>query len=117
MRLVINPDGTAHSLIHKPSGEECLAQNTGESVFNVTQYRPYDNELQLAFPAKVTQFPSDSVRRETDRLVVVFRDVGYQIEKKSAFNIRPVMQKPRFPLWQDTRWSCSRMLRARIELL
>jgi hypothetical protein len=78
MRLVISSSGAAKSLVHKPSGQECLASNIQISMFNVTQYRPYDNELQLAYPAKITDFPADRVRREGDRLIVTFTTVGYE---------------------------------------
>jgi len=52
--------------------------NTGAPMFTVTQYRPYDNELQLAYPAKVKDFPAERVRREGDRLIVGFALVGYE---------------------------------------
>ena len=78
MRLVIGSSGAAKSLVHKPSGQECLARGIQISMFNVTQYRPYDNELQLAYPAKITDFPADRVRREGDRLIVSFTTVGYE---------------------------------------
>ncbi len=78
MRLVFNANGSAHSLLHKASGQECLAQNTAESVFNLTQYRPYDNELQLTYPAKTTQFGAEHIRRDGDRLIVRFDKVGYE---------------------------------------
>ncbi len=78
MRLVIGSNGAAKSLEHKPSGQECLARGIQISMFNVTQYRPYDNELQLAYPAKITDFPADRVRREGDRLIVSFTTVGYE---------------------------------------
>ena len=78
MRLLIGPNATARSLMHKPTGQECLATNTGATMFNLTQYRPYDNELQLAYPAKITQFPADHVRRDGDRLIASFALVGYE---------------------------------------
>ncbi|MGB8479300.1 MAG: hypothetical protein WCE63_10705 [Acidobacteriaceae bacterium] len=78
MRLVISSSGSAQSLVHKPTGQECLAKGADVPMFNVTQYRPYDNELQLAFPAKITHFPADRVRREGDRLLVSFALVGYE---------------------------------------
>lgn len=78
IRLVINPGGWAQSLIHKPSGQQCLATEAQVPMFRVTQYRPYDNELQLAYPAKVTHFPAQQVRREGDRLIVSFALVGYE---------------------------------------
>ena len=78
MRLLIGSSGSAKSLVHKPSGQECLASDIQIPMFNVTQYRPYDNELQLAYPAKKTDFPADRVRREGDRLIASFTSVGYE---------------------------------------
>lgn len=78
MRLVIGPEGAAQSLVHKPTRQECLAKGTGVSMFNVTQYRPYDNELGLSYPAKITQFPANQVRRDGDHLIVDFALVGYE---------------------------------------
>jgi hypothetical protein len=78
MRLVIGSNGSARSLVHKPTGQECLAKNADVSMFNVTQYRPYDNELQLAYPAQITHFPADRVRREGDKLIVALALVGYE---------------------------------------
>jgi hypothetical protein len=78
MRLILAPDGAAKSLIHKASGQECLAAGVALPVFTVTQYRPYDNELQLAYPAKPRDFPAEAIRREEDRLIVQFSLVGYQ---------------------------------------
>ena len=70
MRLVIGANGAARSLIHKASGQQCLAEGVDVAMFNLTQYRPYLNEVQLAYPAKVTHFSSDRVRREGDNLVM-----------------------------------------------
>jgi hypothetical protein len=78
MRLLIASNGSAQSLIHKSSGQECLVPDTNVPMFNLTQYRPYDNELQLALPAKITQFPADKVRCEGDQLIVNFALVGYE---------------------------------------
>jgi hypothetical protein len=78
MRLVISPAGFAQSLIHKATGQECLATGTSAPMFMVTQYRPYDNELQLSYPAKVTSFAAQKVRQEGDRLLVSFPLVGYE---------------------------------------
>jgi len=76
--LVIAENGQAQSLIHKPSGQECLAMGMDVPMFTATQCRPYDNELQLAYPAKVTSFPAEAVRRNGDRLVVTFAHVGFE---------------------------------------
>ena len=78
MRLEINPAGSAHSLLHKASGQECLAQGVDVPMFSLTQYRPYDNELQLSYPAEVTHFPATQVTRQGDRLIVEFALVDYE---------------------------------------
>jgi hypothetical protein len=78
MRMAINPAGFAQSLIHEATGQECLMKNTSTPMFSVTQYRPYDNELQLAYPARAKEYPAEHVRRENDRLIVTFALVGYQ---------------------------------------
>ncbi|MCU1258998.1 MAG: hypothetical protein JWO80_1883 [Bryobacterales bacterium] len=77
MRLVLSSTGIPQSLIHKSTGQQCLAPAAGLPMFSVTQYRPYDNELQLSYPAKPKTFPAERVRREGDRLIVSFALVGY----------------------------------------
>lgn len=77
MRLEISPKGTARSLVHKASGQECLARDVDVPMFTVTQDRPYDNELQLAYPAEVTEFSAVEVRYEGNKLLVEFDRVGY----------------------------------------
>src|ERR1035437_7611043 len=113
MRLVIRHNGSAQSLIHKATGQECLVNGTDVSMFNVTQYRPYDNELQLAYPAKITHFRADRVRREGNRLIVSFALVGYeaaiglkitdsyiafQLESLTYKGYTPIMPKRAFPI-------------------
>src|SRR5579884_3543042 len=66
MRLIISSKGAPRSLVHKATGQECLAQSS-ISAFTVTQLRPYDNELPLSFPARPKEFPAESVRLEGDR--------------------------------------------------
>lgn len=77
LRLTLSADARARSLIHKPTRQECLA-NSDQPAFTLTQYRPYNNELQLAYPAKSAAFAADSVRREGDLLVVNFGIVDYE---------------------------------------
>lgn len=77
MRLEISPKGTARSLVHKASGQECLARDVDVPMFTLTQDRPYDNELQLAYPAEVTEFSAAEVRYEQNKLLVEFDRVGY----------------------------------------
>lgn len=77
MRLEISHEGTAKRLLHKASGQECLAPEVDIPMFTLSQDRPYDNELQLTYPAEVKQFPATRVKYERDRLVVEFDLVGY----------------------------------------
>jgi len=77
MRLEISPKGTARSLIHKATGQECLAPDADVPMFTLTQDRPYDNELQLAYPAEVTDFRGVEVKQQGDGLIVEFELVGY----------------------------------------
>lgn len=56
VRLVIGADGAARSLIHKSTGEECLAAEVRTPICAITQYRPYDNENFLIYPAKPRVF-------------------------------------------------------------
>lgn len=78
MRLEISSTGRARSLIHKASGQECLALDADAPMFTITQDRPYDNELQLAYPAEITQFAADHVTRDGEHLTVDFELVGYR---------------------------------------
>ncbi|MCD6355324.1 MAG: hypothetical protein J7L95_07230 [Prolixibacteraceae bacterium] len=77
MRLILNSNGTAQSLIHKASGQECLAKNIKTPVFAIIQNRPYDNENQLTFPAKRKVFAADSVYRLGNNLIVGFELTDY----------------------------------------
>lgn len=76
VRLVIGRDGKARSLLHKPSGEECLLpeaeRSTNASAFSITEYRPYLGDMHLVYPSKETTFEADSVRRVGDDLIVGF---------------------------------------------
>ena len=71
-KFIINDEGRAVSLIHKASGQECLAPDVDAPLFAVTQYTPYDNELQLIYPAKAKTFAANSVVRNGDDLIVTF---------------------------------------------
>lgn len=77
MRLVLSTTGKAVSLIHKPTGQECLEQGTNMPVFALTEYRPYDNELFLTYPAKPRTFAADTVIRTGDELKIGFEKIAY----------------------------------------
>lgn len=77
-RLEIGSDCVAKSLICKDSGKECLAQGVQLPVFSVTQERPFNNEIKLAYPNKRTTFPANALRREGDQLIVGFHLAPYE---------------------------------------
>ena len=72
--LVIGRDGVSKSLLHKPTGQECLIPDSHVPLCSITQYRPYDNENFLMFPAKPRMFPSNKIRLEGNELSVEFED-------------------------------------------
>lgn len=72
MRLVIGHNGMAVSLVHKPTGKECLYQSGKIPAFEVTLNLPYNNEMQLKSVAKTTVVPADSVYWQDDDLQVCF---------------------------------------------
>lgn len=86
MRLVVGPDCIAKSLIHKPTGEECLYVGEEIALFSVTQERPFNNEVKLAHPNKRTVFQANRLRREGNKLIAGFEITPYEavIEVKEA---------------------------------
>ncbi len=77
MRLILGSNGKAISLKHKPTGQECLEKSVDAPVFALTEYRPYDNELFLTYPAKSRTFAADSIRLEGNELKVGFEQIAY----------------------------------------
>lgn len=74
MRLVITGDGMASSLVFKPSHTECLIQGKRIPVSTITEPRPYQNEIKLAYQNRKTTFKSNAVRKEGDTLII-----GYEL--------------------------------------
>jgi hypothetical protein len=77
MRLLISPDGKAISLKHKPTGQECLQKGAEMPICTLTEYRPYDNELFLIYPAKARTFGANKAWRNGDTLKVKFEEIAY----------------------------------------
>lgn len=78
MRLFLSNDGTAKSLIHKATGQECLMNGVDLPAFSITQDMPYDNEIKLTYPAKSKTFGADSLYREGENLIVSFELTDYE---------------------------------------
>ena len=77
-RLTVSSGCIAKSLIHEASGQECLEASEEVALFSVTQPRPFNNEVKLAYPNKRTVFQANRLRREGDRLIVGFEITPYE---------------------------------------
>lgn len=77
-RLTIGADCVAKSLLHKASGQECLALGEEMALFSATEPRPFKNTIKLAYPNKRTSFQANRVRREGNRLIVGFELIRYE---------------------------------------
>src|SRR5450759_2256102 len=78
VKLVLAKDGYAKSLIYKPTQEECLIPGKKIPISTITQERPYQNEIKLAYPTKETTFKANSLRREGDKLIVGFQLIPWE---------------------------------------
>ena len=78
VKLIISTEGTAESLVFKPTNEECLRLGENISLFSVTQERPYNNEVKLAHPNKKTTYRADTVYWVEDKLIVGFETIPYE---------------------------------------
>jgi len=76
-RLIIGANARAKSLLYKPTQKECLQMGCNTPVFSLTQYRPYDNELFLTYPAKQKTFNADTIYWKGKDLVVGFELENY----------------------------------------
>lgn len=77
-RLVVGSDCITKSLIHKATGQECLDTGEALALFSVTQPRPFNNEIKLAYPNKRTVFQANRIRQEDNRLIVGFEITPYE---------------------------------------
>ncbi len=78
VRLVISKDATAKSLFCKPTREECLVRGKKIPISTLTQDRPYQNEIKLAYPTKETTFMANSARKEGDQLILGFELIPWE---------------------------------------
>lgn len=78
LRLVVGSDCVAKSLLCKDSGEECLMEGFQMPLFSVTQDRPFNNEIKLAYPCKHTTYQANRLRREGNKLIMGFEIAPYE---------------------------------------
>ena len=78
LKLIIGESCLTKGLIHKPTGQECLAVDEEIALFSITQERPYNNEIKLSHPNKRTIFQANRVRLEGDKLIIGFEIIPYE---------------------------------------
>jgi hypothetical protein len=78
IKLVISQDGIAKSLVYKPSNTECLIQGIKVPISAITEERPYQNEIKLAYPTKRTTFKANSIRKDVDKLIIGFELIPWE---------------------------------------
>lgn len=77
-KLIINDNCTSESLIYKPLSEECLFVGKKMPLFTITEKRPFNNEIKLAYPNKRTTFKANRIRKESDKLIIGFELVLFE---------------------------------------
>ena len=80
MRLTLSKSGYAESLICKANGEECLDQTERVPLCSVTEDRPYNNEIKLAYPNKRMTFASNRLYLRNGHLIVGFELIRFEAE-------------------------------------
>ena len=76
-RLTVGEDATAKSLVFKENGEEMLAQGVNIPLFCVTQLRPFNNEVKLAYMNKKTTFDAKKISVDGNKITIDFEIVPY----------------------------------------
>jgi len=94
VKLVIAKDGTAKSLLFKPTNKECLIEGKNIPISSITQARPWNNEIKLMYPNKEMTFQANSVRREGDKLIIGYELIPYE----AVINLKVTPQYIRFCL-------------------
>ena len=70
--LTISEDAKATSLIYKKTGEELLATGEDISIFSLTQLRPFNNEVKLAYMNKRTAYEACGIELDGNKMTVSF---------------------------------------------
>jgi hypothetical protein len=78
VKLIIAQNGIVKSLVYKPANAECLIPGKKIPISTLTQERPYQNEVKLAYPTKETTFKANSARKEGDKLIVGFELIPWE---------------------------------------
>ena len=71
-RLTVGENAITESLIYKKTGEELLFGGENVSLFSLTQLRPFNNEVKLAYMNKRTTFEANKIEIDGNTLFVGF---------------------------------------------
>ena len=77
-RLTVSENAIAESLIYKENGEELLMQGENVSIFSLTQLRPFNNEVKLAYMNKRTTFEANKIAVDGNKITVSFEIIPCQ---------------------------------------
>ena len=77
-RLTVGENATAESLVYKPTGEELLFAGEDIPLFSVTQLRPFNNEVKLAYMNKRTTFEANKISVEGNQILIDFEIIPYR---------------------------------------
>jgi hypothetical protein len=86
--LQVNENCKVESLVLNSNGEECIENSAQVSLFSLTEERPFNNELKLAYPTRRITFEANSVHRDGDRLIIGFELLPFEavVEIKEGDN-------------------------------
>jgi len=74
-------------LLSKSTNEECLATGKSIPISIITQDRPYQNEVKLAYPCEERTFKANSIQRAGDILTIGYELIPYKVSVR--INIQP----------------------------
>jgi len=70
--LTVREDAITTSLVYKKTGEDLLFANENVSLFSLTQLRPFNNEVKLAYMNKRTTYEANKISVDGDTITVGF---------------------------------------------
>ena len=84
--LTIGEDALVKSLIYKKTGEELTSLDEDTAIFSLTQLRPFNNEVKLAYMNKKTTFEANKIEVNGNELTVSFEIIP--CKAKVTFDIK-----------------------------
>ena len=84
--LTVSENAVAESLIYKETGEEMLSLGENISLFSLTQLRPFNNEVKLAYMNKRTTFSANRIELDGNTITVSFEIIP--CKAKVTFDVK-----------------------------